>query len=233
MSRTDDDWTAVRTCDLFRAVPEPIVRELASHPPITLKKGQLLFHQGDPAAAFFVVLEGWMKLYRTAPDGAEVIIHVAKAGETFAEAAMFMEGAYPVNAEAATGVRLQRISAHSVRDCVVANPSFAFSMLGAMSFRLRRLVNEIENLKRRGAAELVAGFLLQLCGQGEPDRCTLTLPFEKALIAARLGIKPEFFSRALVRLKEFGVEVNGAEVTIASRSALGKLLDEAAPGATT
>ena len=230
MSRTDDDWTAVRSCDLFQGVAEPLVRELASsHPPTTLKKGQLLFHQGDPASAFYVVLEGWMKLYRSAPDGAEIIIHVAKAGETFAEAAMFMEGAYPVHAEAATPVRLQRISASTVRDCIVSNPSFAFAMLGAMSFRLRRLVNEIENLKRRGAAELVAGFLLQLCDESAGDPCTVTLPFEKALVAARLGIKPESFSRALVRLKDVGVEAIGPEVTIASRQALGKFLDQVTP----
>lgn len=228
MSRTEDDWSAVRACDLFQGVPEPVVRELVSgQSPITLKKGQLLFHQGDPASAFYVVLDGWMKLYRNAPDGTEVIIHVAKSGETFAEAAMFMEGAYPVNAEAATIVRLQRISAHSVREHIVANPSFAFSMLGAMSFRLRRLVNEIENLKRRGAAELVAGFLLQLGEGGEADRSTVTLPFEKALVAARLGIKPESFSRALVRLKDFGVDVNGPEVSITSRSVLAKFLDQA------
>lgn len=232
MNPISNDWTTVRACALFRGVPDKTVRDLISgRAPVTLSKGQILFHQGDPADAFFVILEGWMKLYRVGGDGREIIIHVSQAGETFAEAAMFMEKAYPVHAEAATPARLQRVSARAVRECIAANPGFAFAMLGAMSLRLRGLVNEIENLKRRAAAELVADFLLQLLSPGETDHCTLVLPFEKALIAARLGIKPESFSRALARLKELGVEVNGADVTIASRAALAKFLDQSAPSA--
>ena len=154
MSQTND-WTTVRACELFRGVPDGVVRDLvSSRAPITLNKGQILFHQGDPATAFFVVLEGWMKIYRAGADGREIIILVAKSGETFAEAAMFMEGAYPVHAEAATAVRLQRIDGRSVRERITADPSFAFAMLGAMSLRLRRLVGEIERLKGRSATEL-------------------------------------------------------------------------------
>lgn len=230
MSVNASDWTVIRACELFRGVPDETVRTLINgRAPVVLAKGQPLFHQGDPADAFYVILEGWMKLYRVSGDGGETIIHVSQAGETFAEAAMFMEGAYPVHAEAVTPVRLQRVSARSVREAIGADPGFAFAMLGAMSLRLRRLVNEIENLKRRGAVELVAHFLVQLCEPAQSDHCALTLPFEKALIAARLGIKPESFSRALLRLKELGVEVNGAEVSIASRTALLKLLDPVAP----
>ena len=232
----NDDWEIVRSCELFRGMPDDVIRGLLSgRTAMSLHKGQILFHQGDPAAAFFVVLEGWMKLYRTGADGREVIIHVAKAGETFAEAAMFMEGAYPVHAEAATPVRLQRIDGRAVRERTGADPSFAFAMLGAMALRLRRLVNEIERLKRRSATELVAEFLLQLCPPADADRAALTLPFEKAIIAARLGIKPESFSRALARLKDVGVEVNGPAVTIASRAALARMIGQEAaafdPGA--
>jgi len=42
----------------------------------------------------------------------------------------------------------------------------------------------------------------------------LNLPYEKALIASRLGMQPESFSRALKRLKPIGVEVRGDDVTI-------------------
>ena len=229
LSPSRHDWSVVRACELFRGMPDAVVRDLvAGRAPIALSKGQTLFHQGDPASGFFVVLEGWMKLYRAGADGREIIIHVAKAGETFAEAAMFMEGAYPVHAEAVTAVRLQRIDARSVRDRIGVDPSFAFAMLGAMSLRLRRLVNEIERLKRRTAAELVAEFLLELC-VGDGDRFAFTLPFDKAIIAARLGIKPESFSRALARLKNVGVVVTGPEVSVASRTALARMLTGGAP----
>jgi CRP-like cAMP-binding protein len=224
MSLTDDDWSMVRACELFRGMPDQVVRDLLSgRAPAPLHKGQILFHQGDPALAFFVVLEGWMRIYRTDAGGVETIIHVAKAGETFAEAAMFMESVYPVNAEALTPVRLQRIDGRAVQERMSADPSFAFAMLGAMSLRLRRLVNEIEQLKRRSATELVADFLLQLCTTSDDETLTVVLPFEKAMIAARLGIKPESFSRALARLKSVGVEVSGPSVALASRLALARI----------
>ncbi len=164
-----------------------------------------------------------MRIYRTDADGVETIIHVAKAGETFAEAAMFMEGAYPVNPEALTLVRLQRIDGRAVQERISADPGFAFAMIGAMSLRLRRLVNEIEQLKRRSATELAAEFLLQLCATSDDETLAVVLPFEKAMIAARLGIKPESFSRALARLKSVGVEVSGPAVAIASRLALARI----------
>jgi CRP-like cAMP-binding protein len=225
MAPASDDWKIVRTCELFRGVPDAVVRDMVmGRPAVALDKGQTLFNQGDPALAFFVVLEGWMKLYRADADGRETIIHVAKSGETFAEAAMFLEGAYPVHAEAATAVRLLRVDGRSVRDRIGADPGFAFAILGAMSLRLRRLVNEIERLKRRSATELVAEFLLDLCAAASADRADVTLPFEKSIIAARLGIKPESFSRALGRLKDVGVDVNGAEIAIASRAALARFM---------
>jgi CRP-like cAMP-binding protein len=227
MSLEDEDLKVARGCELFRGMPEPVVRQLlSSRRAISLHKGQILFHQGDPALAFFVVLEGWMKIYRTGADGVETIIHVAKAGETFAEAAMFMEGAYPVHAEAITPTRLLRIEGRSVHERIGADPSFALAMLAAMSLRLRELVNEIERLKRHDATERVAEFLLNMAAASDVDPTIVTLPFEKLVIAARLGIKPESFSRALARLKAAGVATNGPQVTIASRQALEQFLKD-------
>lgn len=221
MTRDEQDWKTARSCEIFRDMPENFVHELLSgRHAIPLQKGQILFHQGDPALALFIVLEGWMKMYRNGADGVETIIHVAKAGESFAEAAMFMEGVYPVYAEAITAARLLRIEGRSIHQRIETDPSLAFAMLGAMSLRLRALVNEIEQLKRRSATERVAEFLLSLSPADDVDRSTVNLPFEKLVIAARLGIKPESFSRALVRLKTLGVSVDGSRLSIASRQAL-------------
>lgn len=53
MSLTDDDWSMVRACELFRGMPDRVVRDLLSgRAPMPLHEGQILFHQGDPAVAF-------------------------------------------------------------------------------------------------------------------------------------------------------------------------------------
>lgn len=222
MTEAPDHWKTVRHCELFRGVPEPVLREIVNgRRPLTLARGQTLFRRGDPADAFFVVLSGWMKLSRTGPQGAETIVHVAKAGESFAEAVMFMESAFPVDAEAATDVTLLRIDASVMRAHLSADATLAFAMLAAMSLRLRGLVDEIERLKGRSALSRLASFLLEFCGEGET--ASFELPFGKALIAARLGITPESLSRALARLRGFGAIVAKDHVEVTSSAALRRL----------
>src|SRR5271166_4628076 len=81
---------------------------------------------------------------------------------------------------------------------VLAEPQLAFDMLAAASMRLRQLVDEIEQLKARSAPQRIADFFVQQATESSgPAR--IALPYEKALIASRLGMKPESFSRALLR----------------------------------
>ena len=96
---------------------------------------------------------------------------------------------------------------------MIDQPQLAFDMLAAASIRLRELVDEVEQLKARSAPQRIADFLVkQTPMTSGPAR--ITLPYEKALIASRLGIKPESFSRALGKLAELGVVVDRDSVSI-------------------
>ena len=109
--------------------------------------------------------------------------------------------------------RILKIDAANLRRAVIAEPQLAFDMLAAASTRLRQLVDEIEQLKARSGPQRVADFFVkQAHAAVGPAR--LALPYEKALIAARLGMKPESFSRALGKLAELGVVVERDSVTI-------------------
>src|SRR5262245_55635431 len=111
-----DIWSVAKRCEVLRDLPPAAGQALiAGRRPVALRKGQVLFQRGDPADAFYVVLSGWMKLARLGPGGDEIIVHVVKASESFAEAAMFLDRAYPVNAEAATDALLARIDAEAMR----------------------------------------------------------------------------------------------------------------------
>ncbi len=93
-------------------------------------------------------------------------------------------------------------------------PQLAFDMLAAASMRLRQLVDEIEHLKARSAPQRIAEFFVRQAAESSgPAR--IALPYEKALIASRLGMKPESFSRALGKLVDLGVVVERESVSIA------------------
>jgi len=86
-------------------------------------------------------------------------------------------------------------------------------MLASSSQHLKFLVEHIEQIKVLDAPQRVGDFLLRLCCRRE-GRCIVELPYEKSLIAMRLGMKPESLSRALARLRPLGVAVEREQVTI-------------------
>lgn len=178
-------------------------------------KGQLLFQQGDTADRFYVMLGGWVKIFRSTPDGDQAVMGLFSRGESFAEAAMFMGGHFPASAEVVEQSRLLRVESGPFEKRLHAEPEIAVAMLASVSRRMHYLVGQIEQLQVRSGTQRVADFLLKLCStEGGPSE--IALPYDKSLIASRLGMKPESFSRALARLRELGVQTEGSHVSISN-----------------
>jgi CRP-like cAMP-binding protein len=213
-SPTPDDLKIVSRIAVFGGLkPETVGRLIAPATVVTLKHGHPLFRQGDPASAFFIVVEGWIKLYRITLAGEEAVIHVLTNGESFAEAVAFTGSHYPATAEAVSNARVVRIPADHVVRCIREMPDIALAMIASTSQHLHRLVQEVEQLKAQSGIQRVAEFLASLCPlNGGPH--TIVLPYDKALIAGRLGLKPESLSRAFAKLRSVGVRVSASHVVI-------------------
>jgi CRP-like cAMP-binding protein len=222
---TPDDWALVDRAPFFRAMgPQLTKAVVGNRGPRPYKRGEQVFQQGDPAEAFFLVLDGWIKLYRELPSGEHVVVAMFAKGETFAEAAMFIGGRYPASAEAVAPTRLLRVDGHALRSLILQKPQVAFDMLAAASLHLKRLVEQIEQLKVQSAPERIADFLLsQVSARRGPAE--VALPYEKSLIASRLGMTPESFSRALGKLRRLGVAVERERVVIQDVARLAALVE--------
>lgn len=214
------DWAALRICPLFRHIGETPIQRLTEKARVTtVERGQIVFTQGDPADAFYVVLEGWVKLYRLTSGGDEAVVTVLTRGESFAEPVMFLGGRYPVIAEAASQGRLLRIEHAIFVQCLERESDLAAAMLASIGRRAAELTEQIGALKLLDAPRRVGEFFLQLLvTSGEDGR--IALPYEKVLIAARLGMTPESFSRALAALSKVGVKTNREIVTITDAARL-------------
>jgi CRP-like cAMP-binding protein len=189
------------------------------------EKGTTIFRQGDSAAAFFAVIGGWVKLYRTTPDGLDIVLHVFKTGETFAEAAMFLGGEYPASAQAVSRARLLRIDGAVFRARIHERPELAFSMLASASHQLKFLVEQVEQIRVRSAPQRIAEFILSLAPGSNTGPAEIEFPFEKNLLANRLGMKPESFSRALAKLRSCGLTVEKEVIKIADIGCLRRFVD--------
>ncbi len=188
-------------------------------------RGATIFLQGERAAAIYIVVSGWVKLYRIAPNGAEAVVGVFTGGSSFGEAVALRSDVYPVAAEAASDCELIRIEADAVLRLIESNPQIAISILTATFAHLHSLVAQVEQLKAQTGAQRVAEFLLELahCGEGH---CEVTLPYDKVLIAGRLGMKPESLSRAFQKLRKVGVTVLQNHAEIADVAALRDYAEE-------
>jgi CRP-like cAMP-binding protein len=174
-----------------------------------------------------MVLDGWVKIYRVTPEGDEAVVGVFRRGETLAEGAMFLGGRYPASAEVVAPARLLRIDGDLLRRRIRENPDLALAMLASASRHLKFLVEQIEQIKVLSAPQRIADFLIDQCAQRE-GACTVELPYEKSLIAGRLGMKPESFSRALKRLRPLGVTVQREKASIADLRVLMRFVEKSA-----
>lgn len=220
------DWAVIDACPMFRDMGEALAGRLIGDGAVRhFERGQSIFLEGDRADAFYLILDGWVKLFRLTPDGDEAVLHVFAPGETFAEAVVFLGGRYPASTEAASKSRLLRIDMAHLRRLISEHRETAFAMMAAIARHTEMLTGQIEILKVMTAPQRVADFFLsQTTVSRGPAR--IVLPHDKHLIARRLGMTPESFSRALARLHAEGVAVEREVVDIADLGRLRAFLSE-------
>lgn len=184
---------------------------------IAIEKNDFVFHRGDPANGLYVVAVGHIKLAVPAANGQEKVIEFFGPGEAFGEAFMFLEKPYMVEAQALDDSLLIWIDKQDIYAAIDRDASFAKRMLAGLSLRLHTLVKDIETVNLQNAMQRVAAYLLsQPCEGGE-----MRFPFNKGLIASKLGLTPETLSRLLHQLVDARViEVDGKRVSILDAAAL-------------
>lgn len=221
MSRNDNDRVARRSTLLASMPPAAADTLLAAASCTRYGRGETLFLQGEKATAIHIVIDGWVKLYRISPNGSEAVVGVFTRGESFAEAVALRDQPYPVTAEAVSECTVMHVPASAVTALIRSDPEVAINLLAATFLHLRSLVGQIEQMKAQTGAQRVAEFLLDLspCAEGS---CVVNLPYDKVLIAGRLGMKPESLSRAFSKLRSIGVVIDRHHAAIEN---VGRLRD--------
>lgn len=210
------------TIDFFGTIPAPLLKSLhEAGRESSYTKGQVLFTQDDPAEYFYMIESGWVKLFRETLDGDEVILDVLPHGFVFGETSMFEGKTYPFGAEIVEASRLTAYPVTLLKEYLESNAGLALAMLQHVASKNILKDRELEHRTIMNAPQRIGCFLLRLCKVKQPAPVILHLPYDKTLIASRLGMQPETFSRALLRLQEdTGVKVRGATVEIENLGAL-------------
>ncbi|MBX3664548.1 MAG: Crp/Fnr family transcriptional regulator [Burkholderiales bacterium] len=201
--------------------PETLARIAAGTAMVRIGRGDPLFRAGDACAGFHLVVEGRIKLSLHSAQGTERVVELPGPGQTFGEAAMFLRIPYRVSAEAVADSRLLHVSATPVFSELERDSQLAHRIIAGLSMRLHRLVGEIEAQSLMSGTRRVVGYLLSLADPAAAAETVVHLPALKNVIASRLNLTHEHFSRILHGLAAAGViRLNGPDIRIPDLDAL-------------
>lgn len=204
----------------------PLLRELdreelshiaAATLQIEAPRGSVLFRRGDPCTGFHIIICGQIKLALQAVQGTEKVVEILEAGQSFGEAVMFLEKPYVVTAEALVDTKLLHVAGSAVFAELDRDPRFARRVIASLSMRLHHLLGDLESYTLQSGTQRVIGYLLSLSGIAGGGIAQIELPTRKNIIASRLNLTHEHFSRILHGLAASGlISVDGQKIRIAS-----------------
>ena len=216
------------TLPLFSDLNPPELERLATGCHIRrLGRGDMVFRVGEACNEFHVTVTGQVKLFALSPAGQEKIIELVGPGHSFAEALMFTDRPYIINAQALTDTLLLTVSKAAVLTEITEDSRFALRMLAGISRRLHGLVQDVEASALRSGVQRVIGYLLRNQavdeGTAQAEAVTVSLPVSKATLASRLSLTPEYFSRVLHELEAAGlIEVDKRDIRILDLAGLAR-----------
>lgn len=184
--------------------------------------GELIFSQGEEAAAFFIVLKGKVQIYKISNEGKEMILHIFGPGDIFAEVPIFSDiPKYPANSLCMEDSEILAIQGQGFREIVQKYPNLALNMLSVLAQRLHQFSELIEDLSLRTVDSRLARYLLSV-SENSPDKAVIYI--HKKTLASILGTVPETLSRTFKKMSEAGlIRVEGNRIHLIERGALAEL----------
>lgn len=222
MAMREADLDRVRALPMFAAASDRTFQSLTAGGFLQkFPAGTTLLTEGDPVDFLYVLIEGQAELQGTWNDK-ETTLAVLRPVSTFILAAVVLDADALMTARTIERSDILMLSAEAVRRGMEDDAAFGLAVARELAGCYRGLVRTVKNQKLRGGAERLANYLMveQTRQGGGP---TLILPHEKRVLASLLGMPPENLSRAFANLADYGVVVQGPEVTIARPVVLNRL----------
>lgn len=186
------------------------------------QRGQFVVQRGERVPGLLAVAYGMVKLALRSASGTERVLRLVGPSQTFGEVALFRQQPLPLDAVAVVDTGLVLVPAATLLELIDTDAHFARGLVASLCQLIHAMVSDFEAATMHGATERLAAYLESLAGS--PEAASVTLPAAKKLIAARLGMTKETFSRALRELAQAGlVSVAGRNVALLDRARLARV----------
>jgi len=179
------------------------------------REGEILFYAGEAATVFIFVLSGSVRIYKTDPRGNEVLLHRFGPGSALAEMATLEQRPYPASARFEEEGTALFIDYATLKSAIEEDAALAFALMGSLVHKIKSLEQVIEMNLVLDATARIAKFIVE-----RPDDFAA---LRKHLVAERLNMTPETFSRSLKKLKS--MELIGSDDRILDETGLRSLYE--------
>ena len=195
----DDD--VLRKAPLFAALDDGSASALqGSMSRVSMRRGDVVFAEGDLGDRLYVVADGKVKLGRTATDGRENLLAILGPGEMFGELSLFDPGARTATATAVAETQLIALGHEDLNTFLSGRPAVATTMLAALARRLRRTNEALSDLVFTDVPGRVAKALLDLSnrfGRSSEEGILVAHDLTQEELAQLVGASRETVNKAL------------------------------------
>ncbi len=219
----------LRTSVLFERAHEASLVDVARHlRRRRFRRGEVIFHQGDPGDALHLVSSGAVKIVLPSAEGDEAIIATLGSGDFFGELALLDGAPRSATAVAQEACETWTLSRDLFQDLLDRDASLRASLLAGLTHELRRLTGQVEDLHFRDLAGRLAMRLVRLAREADPEAVEVRLdwPYTQSDLAAMIGGTRQSVNKLLAELADRGLVVIERErLTIPDVDALAREAD--------
>ena len=195
------DNEVLRQAPLFSALDDEAATALrGSMSDTKLRRGDVLFHEGDAGDRAYVITDGKVKLGRTSSDGRENLLAILGPGQMFGELSLFDPGPRSATVTAVTDCTMQSLSHDELGQWLDGRPEVARGLLTQLAGRLRRANDVVADLVFSDVPGRVAKALLDLSsrfGRVADDGVHVNHDLTQEELAQLVGASRETVNKAL------------------------------------
>lgn len=181
----------------------------------TFSPHEQIIAEGQKAMFVACVMNGLVRLTKKESTGREADICICEPGDFFAEHLLAGGGTYVHGASAADFTEIALFDLRGLRSLAEENRNVQGNVMRIMARHLVGAMDCIAGDRLHTAAQRVANYLLGRCPPSA-SRATFCLPYQKRVLAGKLGLAPEALSRAFAALAPAGVAVRGKTISVES-----------------
>jgi CRP-like cAMP-binding protein len=215
LAPTRPDIAVLRGVAIFQGLDDRVLGQVAAiSEAVSVPAGFHIQRQGAANSPFCILLSGQISSFRTAPDGTVTVVEVIQPSGHAGLQAVLTQLPALIGIATVAPSRLILVEALGLRLALTREAALATALLRAEAQDLHAMILQVCDLKLRTTAQRLGHYLLTLAPDQTSESAAFRLPFDKRLLAARLGCRQENLSRAFATLRDQGVETRGARVVL-------------------